>query len=378
MGFLPGWTVSREIPPDVIDGLNAGRFSLDGGVIRGAAGTENAGQIVRHLLGAESVGVAETVSPVFGAPGHHLPSIIEARTTTHVLQAVTGATLLSGLNLTVAAVGFAVVCKKLENIDAQLERIAKEVEKIRHLMEEIQNSKLMAALEILSVAIREDKQGLIQTELPHLVAANIRYRAMLSAASTLEEAAICEEYFFLTSLALTACWAELGMWDTSRSKLEDYREFWAHQARRIAKEHLIGQHPERLMCSEFVEDLPRWELVELLNFANPTNGENDCLDELRKNISWNSVVSEKKQWFRSWWPGKNDVAEGIRNDKEKTIPLLRKLAARDKAFQGYVAQHTLLAEHGITPSMFKREIDRIERGSFVDGYLILQPAQAAA
>lgn len=46
--FLRGWTVAREIPPDVIDGVNRGTHEVHGGVIRMAPGTDEAGRIVRH------------------------------------------------------------------------------------------------------------------------------------------------------------------------------------------------------------------------------------------------------------------------------------------------------------------------------------------
>ncbi|NEP84075.1 MAG: hypothetical protein F6K17_22355 [Okeania sp. SIO3C4] len=45
---IPGWTVVREIPPEVQTGLISGKYQLYGGVIRWASGTKNAGQIVRH------------------------------------------------------------------------------------------------------------------------------------------------------------------------------------------------------------------------------------------------------------------------------------------------------------------------------------------
>lgn len=50
--LLPGLTLSRTIPADVALGLLTGSYSLHGGVIRWAAGTEHAGQIVRHLIPA--------------------------------------------------------------------------------------------------------------------------------------------------------------------------------------------------------------------------------------------------------------------------------------------------------------------------------------
>jgi len=45
-------TVSRTIPDSTLAGLALGRYALNGGVIRWAAGTPQAGQIVAHLLPA--------------------------------------------------------------------------------------------------------------------------------------------------------------------------------------------------------------------------------------------------------------------------------------------------------------------------------------
>ena len=62
---IPGWTVIREIPSEVQTGLISGKYQLYGGVIRWAPGTENAGQIVRHLVPSPRL-----------IPGHELmPSI---------------------------------------------------------------------------------------------------------------------------------------------------------------------------------------------------------------------------------------------------------------------------------------------------------------
>lgn len=44
--MLPGWTVARAIPFDIFAGLITGQYKLYGGVIRHAAGTPYAGQIV--------------------------------------------------------------------------------------------------------------------------------------------------------------------------------------------------------------------------------------------------------------------------------------------------------------------------------------------
>ena len=50
--MFPGWIVARAISPDVWSGLLTGKYALQGGVIRYAAGTAKGGQIVRHLIPA--------------------------------------------------------------------------------------------------------------------------------------------------------------------------------------------------------------------------------------------------------------------------------------------------------------------------------------
>jgi len=59
---LLGLIVARAIPPEVITGLLTGQYKQYGGVIRWASGTENAGQVVRHLLPVTSQSLA---SPLF-------------------------------------------------------------------------------------------------------------------------------------------------------------------------------------------------------------------------------------------------------------------------------------------------------------------------
>ncbi|MGL4882537.1 MAG: hypothetical protein ACRC8K_15970, partial [Waterburya sp.] len=48
--MLPGWAVARTIPFETLAGLITGQYKLYGGVIRWAAGTPNAGEIVKHLI----------------------------------------------------------------------------------------------------------------------------------------------------------------------------------------------------------------------------------------------------------------------------------------------------------------------------------------
>ena len=120
---LLGLMVTRVIPKEVLRGLSTGQYKMHGGVIRWASGTEHAGEIVRHLIPA----VSQTITdPLFGplngmlniANTYQLNRI--SLTTQAVLQMATGTMALSGLNLAVSAIEFAVINQKLERLKDQL------------------------------------------------------------------------------------------------------------------------------------------------------------------------------------------------------------------------------------------------------------------
>lgn len=125
---LLGLLVTRAIPQEVLVGLMAGQYKAYGGVIRWAAGTEHAGQIVRHLI---PVGLQTITDPLFGSLNGMLNIANTYQkigvTTQTILQMSTGTMVLSGLNLAVSAIGFTVIYKKLKQLENQLNRIEKEV-----------------------------------------------------------------------------------------------------------------------------------------------------------------------------------------------------------------------------------------------------------
>jgi hypothetical protein len=135
-------TVTRSIPSDVMTGLMTGQFKLHGGVIRGAPGTQYAGQIIRHLLPVteQTIGTAilaptsKALDVVNTYQLHSLFGQMNVLTvaTQQVLQIATGTMVLSGLNLAVTAVGFAVLNEKLKNLEGQLNEIQKEVREHSH------------------------------------------------------------------------------------------------------------------------------------------------------------------------------------------------------------------------------------------------------
>ena len=396
--MLPGWTVARTIPFDTLAGLITGQYKLYGGVIRHAAGTPHAGQIVRHLIPA-------TLSPLNAIPGlNFIPGIVAnaqlheiknitkfnthqlmqmsgqisalSQTTQQVLQIATGTAFLSGLGLTVSCIGFASINKKLNTIDSRLKNVQKDVRAIKYFIESSERAKLRAALNALlkidaKTAI-EHRHTILHNSRNTLAEINMRYRELLFEANKIETAMIYEEYFSLTALSQVRCTAELGMLDIAYKEIEEINLFWQAQARRIAKELLVGIYPERFLATDFANDVSITELVEWLDFIHRENQGLRWIDELRliMNETWYTSL------FKDDCSGLNrNKGIGIMKEKQTIIPALRKLIARSKVFESYSAQYELLEAQQIKPSDFERQLANLPESSFVEGYLILEPTE---
>ena len=412
---LPGWTVSRMIPEDTLLGLIAGKYKLYGGVIRWAAGTPHAGQIVRHLIPV----VANSLNAIPGL--NFIPGIITnlqldqlkemskfnthqllqlsgqitslSQTTQAVLQIATGTAFLSGLGLTVSCIGFASLNKKLNTIDSKLKDMQKDVQAIRYFLESSERARLCAALNALlkidpKTAI-EHRHTILHNSRSTLAEINMRYRELLSEANTIEMAMTYEEYFSLTALAQVRCTAELGMLDIAHKEIAEINSFWQAQAHRIAQEMLIGEYPERFLASDFADEVSVTELVQWLDFVYDENKGLSWIDELRLTINelwypenWfakttsNLFSKDKSKIFSDDKSGINkNIGIGIEKERQILIPALRKIIARSSVFESYLTQYEMLEAQQIKPSDFEHKLSLLSESSLNEGYLILEPAQ---
>lgn len=398
--IFPGWEVTRVIPHDVLMGLATGQYKLYGGVIRWAAGTENAGQIVRHLLPASSQ-LLNFVPGLSFIPGiinsMQMSDIKEkvqyntlqlaqlstqvgslSQSTQQVLHIATGTAALSGLGLAVSCVGFTVINTKLNKIDNKLKDIQKDIQAIQQFLASSERAKLFAALDALLKLDKtpaEHRHTILHNARQTLTEINMRYRELLSSATTLETAMAYEEYFALTALAQIRCTAELGMLDVALHEIQEVNQIWQTQGRRVAKEILIGEHPERFLASDFVDSVSVAELVEWLDFANEEAKGYSWIDELRRRLD--------EAWYAKGWismmhggSGLNkNIGVGLKKEQTMMIPSLRKLISRSSVFEGYVTQYELLVAQDIIPSSFEQKMAAIPEASTLDGYLILEPVQ---
>ncbi|WP_413166963.1 hypothetical protein ACL6C3_09710 [Capilliphycus salinus ALCB114379] len=452
---IPGWTVVRAIPPEVIMGLITGKYKDYGGVIRWAAGTENAGQIVRHLVASPLNPLSGAVSglnlisgitanaQLFGLSGqvnslsqmtqqllkmttgtalnpfgaalsglNLIPGIIAnvqleqvkgetrqikeiaqlntdqlfelsgqvnslSQVTQQLLQIATGTTILSGLNLAVSCVGFAVINNRLNAIDNKLQEIQKDVKEIKSFLETTERAQLFYALKELLKADDnipvEHRHTILHDSRKKLGEINMRYQELLSHSNTIEMAMANEEYFSLTALAHARCTAELGMLEIALQEIKEMNLFWQTQARRIAKELLIGEYPQRFIASDFVDDVLVLELTKWLDFAYKDEKGLFWIEELRRNHINEFWYS--KGLLRKGKSGLNqNVGVGLEKEKNLVIPALRKLMARSEVFEGYVSQYELLKHDQMKPSEFEKEVAALPESSAVGGYFILEPA----
>ncbi|MEA5498599.1 MAG: hypothetical protein WAN66_13180 [Limnoraphis robusta] len=446
---IPGWTVVRSIPPEVIMGLITGKYKDYGGVIRWAAGTENAGQIVRHLVTSPLNPVGAAVSglnlisgiaanaQLFGLSGQvnslsqmtqqllkmttgtalvsglnlisgivgnvqleqvkgetrQIKEIAQLNTdqlfelsgqvnslsqmTQQVLQIATGTTILSGLNLTVSCVSFAVLYNRLNAIDNRLQEIQKDVKEIKSFLETSERAQLFYALKELLKADDnipvEHRHTILHDSRKKLGEINMRYQELLSHSNTIEIAMANEEYFSLTALAHARCTAELGMLEIALKEIEEMNLFWQTQARRVAKSLLIGEYPQRFIATDFVDDVLVLELTKWLDFAYKDEKGLFWIEELRRNHINEFWYS--KGLLRKGKSGLNqNVGIGLEKEKTLVIPALRKLMARSDVFEGYVSQYELLKNYQMKPSEFEKGVAALPESSAVDGYFILEPA----
>lgn len=398
--IFPGWEVARAIPPDVVMGLLTGQYKLYGGVIRWAGGTENAGQIVRHLLPVSSQflnfvpGLNFIPGIVANMQMSELKDMVQGNTlqlaqlstqvgalsqTTHqVLQVAASAAVLSGLGLAVSGVSFVAINKKLNAIDSKLKDIQRDVKTIQQFLESSERAKLLAALDSLlklDKTPNEHRHIILHNARQTLTEINMRYRELLANATTIETAMAYEEYFALTALAQIRCTAELEMLDVAQHEIQEANQIWQTQGRRIAKEILIGEYPERFLSSDFVNSVSVAELVEWLDFAHAESKHYVWLDDLRRKLD--------EPWYAKGWvpmmhggSGLNrNIGMGLEKEQTMVMPSLRKLVARSNVFEGYTSQYDLLIAQNLTPSGFEQKMAAISEASTVEGYYILEPAE---
>lgn len=368
--------VLRAIPQETIGGLFSGQYTIHGGVIRWATGTEQAGRIVRHLIPlAFSAQTLLPLSPLSVLSGpisvYQLAQLRDVpRMTKQILQLATSTMVLSGLNLAVSGIGFGYLAYRLRAVEARLEAIQSDVKAIRVWLEGKERAVLRAALHDLCNTARIEHLATRQAVLidarrtfGELVE---QYRELLTQATEVEPAMLVEEYYCLTMLARARCSAELGEGALAHHEFATDSAVWTEHARRIAKDVLIGKHPERFLYRDTAKTSSVTMIIDWLNFAYDDPQGYAWIDTLRLQMSrWHD--DESTGVGLSW--GSSKRKERV-YERETVVPSLARLTARHYALEGHLAQFAMLSDLNVTPSVFERQIEKLA-SSAVEGYLIV-------
>jgi hypothetical protein len=387
-----GLTVLNQIPVDLIQDFLLGRLNLSGGVLRWAAGTGKGGQIAaileptsmlgmtRDLVTMDWLGLAEQLleNRQMAALLTRLGSLEAANK--HILSLANQTMFLSGLNLAVSAAGFAFLGSKISALERYLQKVGAEVKELRELFELRGRAELKAALSDLTRVLEftsEERLTMLNQARFILASSAHQYEERLREAQTAELALSFLEYYLIAALAHARCYAILGNIELAHRDLGETLQVWSKQARRIARELLIGKHPERFLYSDYAPKVPLAALVEWLDYAHGTEKGLVWIEELRGALpAWH-----QRRGIHASLP-KVVLREraSVEREMRLAIPALELLVSRSRVLEGYLAQYQFLDEHRVTLIDYEGALAQL-RESAGDGgqeYLIVMPKAVKA
>ena len=377
LSTLVGVTVSRTIPDSTLAGLALGRYALNGGVIRWAAGTPQAGQIVAHLLPAAAAaaplitgaGIVTGVASVVGGvgalvgAGFGIATFFQSR---KILKAARETMQLAELNLSVTQAGFAALDYRLAHLELMLNDVKSSLTSIQRLLESAQRAELLVALEHLEKlpSIRDERVRIELLTHSATVLGKLRrvYLEQLRGLTAIPEALATEEYYLIASLGQVCCYAELRELTMARGILSDVVREWQAWARLFARVVLLGDQAHRFLYADFAPSAPLPLVAAWCDFACDKRAGLLWIESLRsKQDSWyyqRSLDGEPHELRRADSASSREAKLAF--EQERVIPALNKLLARDTVLMSYEAQYELLEQHQLTPGEFEYTLRSID------------------
>lgn len=370
---LVGMTVARKIPTATLAGLAMGHYALHGGVVRWAAGTSQAGQIVAHLLPAAGMaspllagaGIVTGIASVGGliasgiGAGFSIATFFQNK---KILKAVGQVMQVSELNLAVTRAGFADLDARLAALNETLLGVKASLTSIQRLLESTQRAELQAALDNLEKlpALRDERVRIEFLTHSANVLAKLRrvYYDQMMEAGSVSGGLGAEEYFLIAALGQVRCYAELREPAMAHQVLTDVICDWRAWARAFAQTRLLGYNPERFLYGDLASHAPLMLVSAWLDFASGESEGLTALEALRTKVEpW---YYHRSQDGEPRHPRRSDMIvardEKLARDRDRIIPALNKLVTRDAILQSHNAQYALMVEHNLTPAELEASI----------------------
>jgi len=306
-------TLTFDVPAHIIEGLTNGNLVRNGGVIQNLSG-----QVVMWLKELNDTGIVSeasstilhNVNPVTGVLTLAMQGINLGVTkqgfaaVTHQLNEMQGmislTTASSILNLGVSAIGFAIIMKRIKELEKRLEKAQKSLEKIDKKIDLSFYANFRAALDLATNAFTMSKGDNRRSSAMNAINRFLEAEHIYTELTDKELAAksqIGDEYLLTLCLAYIAearCYLELEEFETAIRRFQEgkhqiNKRIEKYIALLLTSNPLVYLHPQL----QGYTDLSR--LTRIYQWKDPNHTENSVFEIMRNNmiesdLSWNTQI----------------------------------------------------------------------------------------
>lgn len=275
------------------------------------------------------------------------------------LLQLTAATSL--LNLSVTAVGFAVVMQRLNTIERKLDAISKALEEVNRKLDLSFYANFRAALELARSAFAmqdETNRRISATQsINRFLEAEHHYVGLLDMELEAGSLAI---FPFLSTLILAYmsvahCYLELGEIRTARHHLQEGSQILSGRVERL-RSSVIDVNPAIYLHPRLADDIPLERVARLMRHRDPALTEANVFERLRS-LLWETATQNPDEWLKSLpisvW---NHEVDGERKKGPVKLPL-----SKEEKLERLLPR---------LPEAFTQVEQAVETVGCVDGYQI--------
>lgn len=270
-----------EIAGKIIAGLNTGIYERVGGIIRSSAGKKEVITWLRDM--AEGQSIDATVLSKFGP-------LLQLNAATSVL------------NLSITAIGFAVVLNRLKSIEDRLAIISKELADINRKLDLSFYANFRSALELAHTAfgMRDNANRRISATqaINRFLEAEQNYLGMLDNELQFGSLAVSPFFstLFLAYVSTARCYLELGETETAWRHFQEGEVALSSRVKRYYSS-IIGVNPAIFLHPALADAVSLQRLTRLLRHYDASLTESSAFESLRKEI-WDTASQNPEIWLR--------------------------------------------------------------------------------
>ena len=271
--------VKPDLADQVIRGLVSGEYERVGGVIR----LTDSKRIVTWLRTATD-------------PQLDLSKLLKLGP----LMQLTAATSL--LNLTITAVGFAMVMKKLNVIQQKLDAIVKVLAEVNRKLDLSFYANFQAALDLAHSAFAMQGEANRRTgatqAINRFLEAEHHYLGLLDMEMEAGSLAVAPflNTLILTYVCVARCYLELDEIQSARDHLQQGNEVLASRVHKYY-DSVIGVNPAIYLHPQLADDISLSRLTQVLRHDDPTLAEAVVFESLRE-LFWKTASEKPEAWLK--------------------------------------------------------------------------------